>query len=206
MGLIDSVINYHTETQEAKRQRAWNEAMWNKQNQYNLPANQMQRYRDAGLNPNLIYGQGTPGNAEKVQPYTRPTGKASFSLNPLNELAQYADIKVKTATAKNIDADTKFKGQQTATEEWDTLTAEIKQVLTQAQYDDFSNQFRVKWMGQKLEDTPGGKAVLAGSQKAVNDAEISKQRSYIEKQMVNWFKANQASKWIPLLTAALRFM
>lgn len=30
--------------------------MWNKQNKYNAPASQMQRYQDAGLNPHLIYG------------------------------------------------------------------------------------------------------------------------------------------------------
>lgn len=31
-------------------------------NEYNSPKSQMARYTDAGLNPNLIYGQGTPGN------------------------------------------------------------------------------------------------------------------------------------------------
>lgn len=30
---------------------------WNMQNEYNTPAAQMQRFKDAGLNPNLIYGQ-----------------------------------------------------------------------------------------------------------------------------------------------------
>lgn len=30
--------------------------------QYDSPAAQMARYKDAGLNPNLVYGQGTPGN------------------------------------------------------------------------------------------------------------------------------------------------
>lgn len=30
---------------------------WNMQNAYNSPAAQMQRFREAGLNPNLIYGQ-----------------------------------------------------------------------------------------------------------------------------------------------------
>lgn len=30
---------------------------WEKQNFYNSPAQQMQRYKEAGLNPNLIYGQ-----------------------------------------------------------------------------------------------------------------------------------------------------
>lgn len=32
------------------------------QNEYNTPSNQMQRFKDAGLNPHLIYGQGTNGN------------------------------------------------------------------------------------------------------------------------------------------------
>jgi len=31
------------------------------QNEYNSPKNQMQRYKDAGLNPNLIYGQSNEG-------------------------------------------------------------------------------------------------------------------------------------------------
>lgn len=34
---------------------AWQ--MWNAQNAYNTPSAQMQRFREAGLNPNLIYGQ-----------------------------------------------------------------------------------------------------------------------------------------------------
>ena len=31
---------------------------WNMQNEYNTPANQVQRMLDAGLNPNLFYSQG----------------------------------------------------------------------------------------------------------------------------------------------------
>lgn len=37
------------------------------QNSYNTPKNQMLRYQDAGLNPNLIYGQGNPGNQSSPQ-------------------------------------------------------------------------------------------------------------------------------------------
>ena len=32
---------------------------WDRQNQYNSPSQQMQRFKEAGLNPNLIYGQMT---------------------------------------------------------------------------------------------------------------------------------------------------
>lgn len=38
-------------------QKADNLAFWNMQNEYNSPEAQMQRFKDAGLNPNLIYGQ-----------------------------------------------------------------------------------------------------------------------------------------------------
>ena len=45
--------------------------MWNMQNEYNTPKNQMQRYQDAGLNPNLIYGSGSAssGNASGYPSY-----------------------------------------------------------------------------------------------------------------------------------------
>lgn len=53
-----------------RKTRKWNEKMWDRQNEYNLPSAQMQRFKDAGLNPNLIYGQGTAGNAEKAQSWS----------------------------------------------------------------------------------------------------------------------------------------
>lgn len=41
---------YHTQRQDALKD-------WNLQNEYNSPAAQMERFKAAGLNPNLIYGQ-----------------------------------------------------------------------------------------------------------------------------------------------------
>ena len=46
-----------------------NVEMWKMQNQYNSPKNQMQRFIDAGLNPNLMYGKGTPGNSTTLPQY-----------------------------------------------------------------------------------------------------------------------------------------
>ena len=40
---------------------------WNRENEYNSPEAQMQRYLDAGLNPNLVYGAGaSSGNAGNI--------------------------------------------------------------------------------------------------------------------------------------------
>lgn len=41
-------------------------------NAYNAPAAQMARYSAAGLNPNLIYSQGTPGNQTSATPFMTP--------------------------------------------------------------------------------------------------------------------------------------
>lgn len=46
----------------AKYQNAFNERMLDKQLAWNSPEAQMRRFEDAGLNKNLIYGQGNPGN------------------------------------------------------------------------------------------------------------------------------------------------
>lgn len=48
-----AAYNYLMKQQE----QAYNLDLWNLMNQYNSPASQMQRFQDAGLNPNLIYSQ-----------------------------------------------------------------------------------------------------------------------------------------------------
>lgn len=48
--------------EQAALQNQYNIDMWKMQADYNSPANQMRRFQEAGLNPNLIYGQGSNGN------------------------------------------------------------------------------------------------------------------------------------------------
>ena len=66
IGAIGAAQQRNFEQKEAEKQRdwseqmqdkqnAWNEDMWNKQNEYNSPVEQVQRMKDAGLNP-LYYG------------------------------------------------------------------------------------------------------------------------------------------------------
>ena len=59
-------------SRESEKQRLWSEDMWNRQNAYNTPLQQMKRLKEAGLNPALMYGQGNVGNAEKALPYQQP--------------------------------------------------------------------------------------------------------------------------------------
>lgn len=48
-------------------QRNWSLEDWHMTNAYNHPSQQMQRFKEAGLNPHLIYGKGETGNATMVR-------------------------------------------------------------------------------------------------------------------------------------------
>jgi hypothetical protein len=98
-----------------------NVEMWKMQNQYNAPGAQMQRLQEAGLNPHLMYGKGTVGNAQAMPqmqqtPYVAPridyTGRQSISGSVgqagLGTLAQMLDVENKKlqlrASELGIDA------------------------------------------------------------------------------------------------------
>ena len=46
--------------------------MIQEQNEYNSPINQIARYREAGLNPNLLFGQISEGNQGEIAKYNSP--------------------------------------------------------------------------------------------------------------------------------------
>lgn len=56
--------NRDWQTVENEKSRKYSSEMWEKENLYNTPSAQMQRYSEAGLNPYLVNGQGaSSGNA-----------------------------------------------------------------------------------------------------------------------------------------------
>ena len=62
-GLIGNAINFGFNDALTSKQNTFNREMWDLQNKYNSPFYQMQRYEQAGLNPSLMYGQISSGNA-----------------------------------------------------------------------------------------------------------------------------------------------
>ena len=63
--LIPLGVQFGADMIMAKKQREYATDMWNKQNSYNSPVQQLARYREAGMNP--AYGAGmASGNAEKI--------------------------------------------------------------------------------------------------------------------------------------------
>ena len=78
--------------------------MWERQNEYNTPAAQMQRFSDAGLNPNLIYGQGTSGNAVQLPKYQAPNLESKYHTDAVGAIGAYFDNRVKKASVDNLKA------------------------------------------------------------------------------------------------------
>ena len=113
-GLIGSIGSgrkaYHRSKKLMDKQFAMDKEMYDYQNKYNLPAAQMARLKSAGLNPALMYGQGTTGNATGA-----PQSKFT-QLNPYmnaGDIGTLANAGIQMAFAnaqkENIDADTKVK-------------------------------------------------------------------------------------------------
>lgn len=80
--------------------------MWNKQNEYNLPTNQMQRLRDAGINPHLAYSNGQPMNTSNAP--ASPTGIGSMpqGIAPQFNVGEIFNALMTKAQIKNMEAQT----------------------------------------------------------------------------------------------------
>ena len=94
-----------------QKQLDWNKNMWHMQNEYNSPEAQMQRFREAGLNTHLMYGQGQSGNAQGpaegvAPPNIQPTLPAQGGGEAISN---YIKLKTVDAQVENIKADTAVK-------------------------------------------------------------------------------------------------
>lgn len=95
------------------QQQDWQEMMWNKTNEYNTPDAQMQRLKEAGINPNVMYnGAGTMGSAQMASQPETPGAPSGFNpgFDLTSGLAQTALLE---AQKKNIEADTEKKEEET---------------------------------------------------------------------------------------------
>lgn len=163
--VADTAINASTQAAGNKKQRAWAEQqnnlqwerqkeMWNMTNAYNeahsSPAYMMQRYKDAGLNPFLIYGQ--PNKVE-----------ASNMNAPTAGQPQYTPLKSNVA-----DALQKYLGAKLANKQIEIADAEIQAKQAAAQQSLASANSMAQDTEQKAELFGGQKILQQGSIDAQN--------------------------------------
>ena len=98
----------------AEYQYSKNLDMWNRSNEYNSPVNQMERLKTAGLNPNLVYvNASVVGNTSSSLPqYQAPKMEYDTSINPLETLSAFLDIKAKKAQIDQIKQQTANLAQE----------------------------------------------------------------------------------------------
>lgn len=114
----------------AKYQYEKNLEMWNRNNEYNNPQNQMARLKAAGLNPNLVYGQGSVGNASSTPPqFEAPTMQAYTNFGDMgasSSFDQYMRAKDLESTIKNRDANTALIKAEESLRQYDLSVTGLK--------------------------------------------------------------------------------
>lgn len=117
--------------EENQKNRDWNKSMaelanrwsieqWNRENEYNLPANVMARLRDGGVNPDLFYGN-SGQNLAAASPNVIPTAASDpVDVSALGSKATVGDVTnnvvsqaLMSAQVKKLNAETKKTGQET---------------------------------------------------------------------------------------------
>lgn len=107
--------------------------MIRQQNLYNSPAEQMKRFTDAGLNPNLIYGQGSSGNQTAIPKYQRPEqdyrgmpGVMSGVLGALSPaISEYQNFQMRQAQIGQVNAMTENIEAKTVTEGFNSVLKDL---------------------------------------------------------------------------------
>jgi hypothetical protein len=93
---------------QAITERKWAVKDWNRQNAYNHPLQQMQRLKEAGLNPNLVYGSGVETTAGPVPntnvstPEVRAPHMEAVQIDAMNPLLAYYDLQARGLQNDNL--------------------------------------------------------------------------------------------------------
>ena len=107
------------EREQYERQYNNNLEFWRMQNAYNDPSAQMQRLRDANLNPNMVYGQNSGAASGNAQQIKTPSVQSAQFTNPQfgdalinganSAINQYYDTQIKKAQHDNLRVDNTVK-------------------------------------------------------------------------------------------------
>ena len=176
-------------------QNEWNMQMWKEEMAYNSPSQQVQRLRDAGLNP-LFYG--LDGNSvSQAQPAAQPLGyeRASVTDQP-NPFAVGLAAAAQTAQIANIEAQTaKTKAETGAIGaklpfEVDELKAKIRNSNLSSDAQEIINSYLDEQQDAELRvKNYTISQIDAAAQKCY--AEIEKMDYEKVSMMVNWLETNE---------------
>jgi hypothetical protein len=150
-----SQLSYSREMYD--KQRADALADWNRQNQYNLPKEQMMRFKEAGLNPNLIYGQQTQSpvvrtsSVEGYSPRAPQVDLGNAAAMGLQGLSTYQDTQLKNVQTDLVKEQIKNASTDNMLKQLDWAEKNIKLPYAQSMAE--SNAQAIKLQNdQRLQD------------------------------------------------------
>lgn len=120
-GIGGNILNNYYNKKNVARQNEYNERLYHYDNWYNSPEQQVQRLKEAGLNPNLVYGTGSTSNVSrgpvKSADMTNIGGPLDNVANTVRDsLLMYQDARMREAQIDNVQAQTENTKARTATE------------------------------------------------------------------------------------------
>lgn len=136
--IISQYMSNEANKQLATQANQWSIDQWNRENQYNLPINQVRRLQDAGINPGILYGQGGLMNEAAPSPGVTTARVSPYIMDPLT-MAQVANInaltdKTKTETDAIVaELPKKLQDYEQRTKESDARISELNQTVTNLQ-------------------------------------------------------------------------
>ena len=108
--LAGGAINYFANRENNQSNREMQEManqhnidLWRMQTEYNTPANQLTRLRQAGLNPSLLYGN--PTNTASSPPEMKASKNERYQMDPM----AIANVMLMSKQIQNLDADNEVK-------------------------------------------------------------------------------------------------
>jgi hypothetical protein len=111
-----TLFNTGTTLYANRQNRSYALSDWNRQNAYNSPAQQMQRFKEAGLNPNLIYKQTNEAAPVRSTDFVAPQVPDFQGI-----LAKSTQIKVQNQQLANLELQNKAIEAQIAKTKADTI-------------------------------------------------------------------------------------
>lgn len=190
-----------------KQQVADAERFWNMENEYNLPSAQLQRLKDAGLNPLLMYGEGGIQNVGQSAPETpsAPHG-AQAQYNFQNPFAGFGLMQAQAdalkAQAGNLRSDSELKVQQSLESAARTIKereqANREGLGYKFEYDSYFDRLEkikldndVERSQASLNDSLANTEVSKRNEIEANIKRIDTEASYIDSKMQNETKMTE---------------
>jgi len=185
---------------------------WRKMNEYNTPSKQMNRFRNAGLNPNLIYSQGNAGNAglppkadagpktglPDVPGMKAKTGLLASQIN-LNEAQAYAALANGERSEAEVLRIMEMMGFEKA--ESASRTARNEQSVIQSKHEVNEINARIRETDQRINESQERVLNLAASREQIKASTLNTELQNAFDEIRNEYQGTgiQGNKWLQFL-------